>query len=221
MLEILNNTMAGAIRAISIERGYDPRDFVLLACGGAGPLHAGRLAELLEMPTVIIPRYSGVLSTLGLLHSDIKNDYVRTLLQRHDAFDLAALKGKPVLVDFFASWCAPCAAVAPAVVRFAADHPEIAIVGVSLDNPQTMADLPGFMAKHAITWPVIGEKLGWDGELDDAWRVDGIPALILVGADGKILANELVGISTEATLEALEKAVKALPKAKDAAVPFP
>src|SRR5262245_49268708 len=91
MLEILNNTMAGAIRAISIERGYDPRDFVLLACGGAGPLHAGRLAELLQMPTVIIPRYSGVLSTLGLLHSDIKNDYVRTVLQRHNAFDLTAL----------------------------------------------------------------------------------------------------------------------------------
>jgi len=91
MLEILNNTMAGAMRAISIERGYDPRHFVLLACGGAGPLHAGRLAELLEMPTVIIPRYSGVLSTLGLLHSDIKNDYVRTMLQRHNAFDLTAL----------------------------------------------------------------------------------------------------------------------------------
>ncbi|MBM3224108.1 MAG: hydantoinase/oxoprolinase family protein, partial [Candidatus Tectomicrobia bacterium] len=91
MLEILNNTMAGAIRAISIERGYDPRDFALLACGGAGPLHAGRLAELLEIPTVIIPRYSGVLSTLGLLHSDIKNDYVRTLLQRHHAFDPVAI----------------------------------------------------------------------------------------------------------------------------------
>ena len=91
MLEILNNTMAGAMRAISIERGYDPRDFVLLACGGAGALHAGRLAELLEMPTVIIPRYSGVLSTPGLLYSDIKNDYVRTMLQRHNAFDLTAL----------------------------------------------------------------------------------------------------------------------------------
>jgi N-methylhydantoinase A len=91
MLEILNNAMAGAIRAISIERGYDPRDFVLLACGGAGPLHAGRLAELLDIPRVIIPRYSGVLSTLGLLHSDIKNDYVRTVLQRHNAFDPTVL----------------------------------------------------------------------------------------------------------------------------------
>jgi N-methylhydantoinase A len=91
ILEILNNTMVGAIRAISIERGYDPRDFVLLACGGAGPLHAGRLAALLDLPTVIIPRHSGVLSTLGMLSSDIRNDYVRTTLQRPPAFALHTL----------------------------------------------------------------------------------------------------------------------------------
>jgi N-methylhydantoinase A len=83
--------MVGAIRAISIERGHDPRDFALVACGGAGPLHGGRLAELLGIPVVIVPRYSGVLSTLGLLGSDIKNDYVRTALQRHGARDVAAL----------------------------------------------------------------------------------------------------------------------------------
>ena len=93
ILDILNNTMVGTIRAMSIERGYDPRDFALLACGGAGPLHAGRLAALLDIPTVIIPRHSGVLSTLGLLSSDIKNDYVRTVLQRHNAFNLERLHG--------------------------------------------------------------------------------------------------------------------------------
>ncbi len=90
ILEILNHTMVGAIRAISIERGYDPRDFALLACGGAGPLHAGRLAELLGMPHVIVPCQAGVLSTQGLLSSDIKNDYVRTLRQRQEGLDLAA-----------------------------------------------------------------------------------------------------------------------------------
>jgi N-methylhydantoinase A len=117
ILEILHNTMAGAIRAISIERGYDPRDFVLLACGGAGPLHAGRLAELLEMPTVLIPRYSGVLSTLGLLHSDIKNDYVRTLLQRHNAVDLAALNlAFSDLVEQAQAWLS-AEGIAPAAQR--------------------------------------------------------------------------------------------------------
>jgi N-methylhydantoinase A len=91
ILEILNNTMVGAIRAISIERGHDPRDFALVACGGAGPLHGGRLAELLGIPAVIVPRYSGVLSTLGLLGSDIKNDYVRTMRAREGAWDAAAV----------------------------------------------------------------------------------------------------------------------------------
>ncbi len=90
ILEILNHTMVGAIRAISIERGYDPRDFALLACGGAGPLHAGRIAELLGIPHVLVPCQAGVLSTQGLLSSDIKNDYVRTLMQRQDVLDLTA-----------------------------------------------------------------------------------------------------------------------------------
>ncbi len=91
ILEILNHTMVGAIRAISIERGYDPRDFALLACGGAGPLHAGRTAELLGIPHVIVPCQAGVLSTQGLLSSDIKNDYVRTLMQRQDVLNLTTL----------------------------------------------------------------------------------------------------------------------------------
>ena len=139
-----------------------------------------------------------------------------------EAFDLAALRGKPVLVDFFASWCAPCAAVSPAVARFAALHPDIHIVGVSLDNPQTMGDLPAFLAKHAITWPVVGESLGWDGELDDAWRVVGIPSLILVTADGMVATNELVGDTTQATLDLLEAALRDLPKpAKAVDAPFP
>ncbi len=91
ILEILNHTMVGAIRAISIERGYDPRDFALLACGGAGPLHAGRVAELLGIPHVIVPCQAGVLSTQGLLSSDIKNDYVRTLMQRQDVLELQVI----------------------------------------------------------------------------------------------------------------------------------
>jgi N-methylhydantoinase A len=63
---------------VSVGRGHDPRRFALLAFGGAGPLHACRLAELLDIPTVIIPARPGVLSTWGLLDTDIRSTFVRT-----------------------------------------------------------------------------------------------------------------------------------------------
>ncbi|MBN8527114.1 MAG: TlpA family protein disulfide reductase, partial [Planctomycetes bacterium] len=130
-----------------------------------------------------------------------------------EAFDLASLRGKPVLIDFFATWCGPCAAIAPAIARFARAHPEVQVVGVSLDNPQTLADLPAYMAKHAITWPVVGERLGWDGEIDDAWRVQAIPALILVDAAGRLVANDLVGDGVDDTIARLEAALAPQPAA--------
>jgi N-methylhydantoinase A len=91
MVEILNNNMARAIRTVSIGRGHDPRQFVLVAFGGAGPLHACRLAELLEIPTIVIPPTPGVLSTYGLLSTDLKNDYVQTCYQDGPPFDLARI----------------------------------------------------------------------------------------------------------------------------------
>ncbi len=80
IIEIADNNMAGAMRAVSIGRGLDPRDFALVAFGGAGPLHACALASLLGMETVIVPPTPGVLSTYGLLFTDLRNDYVRTRL---------------------------------------------------------------------------------------------------------------------------------------------
>ena len=78
IVEIIDNTMARAIRTVSVGRGHDPRRFALVAFGGAGPLHACRLAELLDIPTVIIPPRPGVLSTWGLLDTDIRSTFVRT-----------------------------------------------------------------------------------------------------------------------------------------------
>lgn len=78
MLAIVNATMAGAIRLVSIERGHDPRRFTLVAFGGAGPLHGLELARLLGIPRVLVPRTPGVLSTYGLLNADLRNDFVRT-----------------------------------------------------------------------------------------------------------------------------------------------
>src|SRR5439155_6996638 len=74
ILDIVNNNMVGALRLVSVERGYDPRDFVLVPFGGAGPLHGADLAALLAMRTVVVPRHPGVLSTLGLLGTEVRND---------------------------------------------------------------------------------------------------------------------------------------------------
>jgi N-methylhydantoinase A len=70
--------MASATREISIQRGHDPRDFTLIAFGGAGPMHALTLAEEIGIPRVLVPRHAGNFSALGLLASDVKHDDVRT-----------------------------------------------------------------------------------------------------------------------------------------------
>ena len=70
--------MTSAIREISIQRGHDPRDFTLIAFGGAGPMHALALADEIGIPRVLVPRHPGNFSALGLLASDIKHDDVRT-----------------------------------------------------------------------------------------------------------------------------------------------
>jgi N-methylhydantoinase A len=72
--------MQEAIKAISTTRGHDLRDFVLLAFGGAGPLHAGRIARDLGMAGVVVPLYPGVFSAIGLMMSDVKHDYVQSRL---------------------------------------------------------------------------------------------------------------------------------------------
>ena len=89
ILAIVDNNMVGAIRVVSVERGHDPRDFVLLPFGGAGPLHGGALARLLGMRTILVPPAPGVLSALGLLVSNLKAEFTRTCLQRAGAIDLA------------------------------------------------------------------------------------------------------------------------------------
>jgi N-methylhydantoinase A len=91
ILDIVNNNMVGAIRLVSVERGHDPRDFALVPFGGAGPLHGAELAKLLGMRTVVVPRHPGVLSTFGLLGTEVRNDYARTSLQKPPDYDLAAV----------------------------------------------------------------------------------------------------------------------------------
>jgi N-methylhydantoinase A len=79
ILAVANNHLAGAIRLVSIEKGHDPRDFVLFAFGGAGPLHAVALARELGIPRVLVPRFPGITSALGCVLADVRHDFVQTI----------------------------------------------------------------------------------------------------------------------------------------------
>ena len=84
VVQVANAEMGRALRVISVERGLDPREFALVAFGGAGPMHACALAEDLGMRIVLVPKASGVLSALGLAISDVRRDYVAPFLTRLD-----------------------------------------------------------------------------------------------------------------------------------------
>lgn len=79
VIQIVNNAMAEALRIVSVERGHDPREFGMVAFGGAGPLHAAALADELGIPEVIIPPIPGGFSALGLVGANIRRDYSKTL----------------------------------------------------------------------------------------------------------------------------------------------
>ncbi len=80
IVNVANVNIDRALRRVSVARGYDPRDFTLVAFGGAGPLHACEVAERLEIPRVLVPRYPGVLCALGLLAADVALDYSRSVV---------------------------------------------------------------------------------------------------------------------------------------------
>ncbi|HEY4073131.1 MAG TPA: hydantoinase/oxoprolinase family protein, partial [Herbaspirillum sp.] len=108
IVEIVNVKMQEAIKVVSSNRGYDLRDFYLYSFGGAGSLHAGRIAEELGMRGVIIPTYPGVTAALGLLLSDVRHDYVQseltdlrelTAAKINARFDRLARQGKAELLE--------------------------------------------------------------------------------------------------------------------------
>jgi N-methylhydantoinase A len=80
IVNVANVNIDRALRRVSVARGYDPRHFTLVAFGGAGPLHACEVADRLEIPRVLVPRYPGVMCALGLLVADVALDYSRSVL---------------------------------------------------------------------------------------------------------------------------------------------
>jgi N-methylhydantoinase A len=93
VVEILNSNMANAIRSRTIQKGFDPRTFSLVAFGGAGPLHAAEVADTLEIPEIVVPAFPGITSATGLLTTDLKYDTIHTEFMLSTDLDLERLNG--------------------------------------------------------------------------------------------------------------------------------
>ena len=91
ILDIVNVNMMGAVRVISVEQGEDPRDFTLVAFGGAGPLHAADIARNMGMRNVLVPPRPGLLSAIGLLHADVRGDFSLTRIVRAQAGSIGSI----------------------------------------------------------------------------------------------------------------------------------
>jgi len=81
IIKIVNNNMSGLLQSMTVKRGYDPRDFAMVAFGGAGPTHAAAIAKELNIPTVIVPPFPGVFSAWGMLMADLRHDFSQTYIK--------------------------------------------------------------------------------------------------------------------------------------------
>jgi N-methylhydantoinase A len=106
IISVVTANMARAIRVISVQRGHDPRDYTLVALGGAGPLHAARMAKELEIRRILVPRTPGIFCALGLLLTDLRADFAATRLMLFAPGALAEIDGIfATLLQRADDWC--------------------------------------------------------------------------------------------------------------------
>src|SRR5436189_688660 len=118
VIEVVNHAMAEVLKIVSVQRGHDPRSFALAAFGGAGPLHAAALASELGIAEVICPPIPGAFSALGLVGTDLKRDYVRTLYTTAASADPKAVEAAFVALENRGAAMLDRAGIAPARRRF-------------------------------------------------------------------------------------------------------
>jgi N-methylhydantoinase A len=168
-LALANMHMAGAIRAVSLSRGHDPRDFVLFAFGGAGPLHAVALARELGIPEVLVPARPGMINALGCLVADLRQDYVQTLNTPLETLD--ETRFTQILIDHAARGKTANAAYSDVVSTVVTQSAEMQFLGqthlirVALTSSNvTRAELQtlfeaAYFARFQITMPEIKAQL--------------------------------------------------------------
>jgi thiol-disulfide isomerase/thioredoxin len=114
-------------------------------------------------------------------------------------FDLAAQRGKWVIVNYWATWCVPCIKEMPDISRFVAAHKNVVAIGLAYEDSEP-ADIKAFLAKHPVVYPIAQVTLEQPPKDFDEPR--GLPTTYLIGPDGKV-AKHIVGPVTEASLEGL------------------
>src|SRR5581483_6182683 len=200
ILTIANSNMARAIRSRTIEKGHDPREFALVAFGGAGPLHAAEVAGTLGVPEVLVPPYPGITSAGGLLTSDLKYDQMRTVFQLQGSVDADRINRElDGLEAQLRGWLARDGVPDPDVqviraldCRYAGQGYELRVV--LDDGPFTEAALERFHALHEREY---GSAYGDPIEIVNA-RVTAIgrrPPLRELPVESGTLAEALVGES--------------------------
>jgi N-methylhydantoinase A len=152
VLTVINSNMANAIRSRTVQKGIDPREFALVAFGGAGPLHGVEVAAMLGFREVIVPPYPGITSAMGLLTTDLKYDTIRTQFQVSGNVDLDRLN-------------ADIAAMEDQLRRqFIADHLEAASMSFVRDGDLRYVG-QGYELKIPFPVGVIGKR-----ELEEIWK---------------------------------------------------
>ena len=146
VLEVANAAMRRAIRLISVQRGHDLRGFALIAYGGAGPLHAGRLAQELGMPGVVVPAHAGVFSALGCVVAEVAYDHVQTFRRPLDGLAAAELEAR----------FAPLVAAVRAPLLAEGHPPEAIAVRAERRRPVRRAELRARGARGPATSTAFG-----------------------------------------------------------------
>jgi len=152
VLTVINSNMANAIRSRTVQKGIDPREFALVAFGGAGPLHAVEVAAMLGFPEVIVPPYPGITSAMGLLTTDLKYDIIRTEFQVSGSVDLDRLNADVAAME------------SQLRMQFAADRLESASMSFVRDG-----DLRYVGQGYELKIPFPAGTLG-KTELAEVWR---------------------------------------------------
>jgi len=127
-----------------------------------------------------------------------------------ETYSMASLKGKVVVVDFWATWCGPCVAEMPTMKKLYADYKAkgVEFVGVSLDQPEDAGGLTAlkeFVKSKEIGWPQYYQGKGWESEFSGSWGVNAIPCVFIVDQEGKLYSTEARGKLETLIPELLEK----------------